>query len=49
MFDSVFVYRFGRLVRLMEKRPVGGPGVSLRTLEEALQRVRVNLRAFSVV
>jgi hypothetical protein len=40
MYNSVLVFRFGRMVRLMEKRPVGGPGVSLRSLEEALQRVK---------
>lgn len=40
MYNSVLVFRFGRLVRLMEKRPVGGPGVSLEGIEVALHQVK---------
>ena len=40
MYNSVLVFRFGRLVRLMEKRPVGGPGVSQSLIEAALQKVK---------
>lgn len=40
MYNSVLVFRFGRLVRLMEKRPVGGPGVSLSSIKKALQEMK---------